>query len=60
MKAAFEEKELEPYIFLLVANSKLSNLTAEQIYSIAMLMKMEVIKAVQNQVNHSLTLDSVE
>lgn len=43
---AFEETELESYIFLLVANPKLKNLTAEQIYSIAMEMCGQVKRAV--------------
>lgn len=61
---AMEETELEPYIFLLVANPKLKNLTAEQIYSIAMEMCHQVKRAQSKKslrtstVNVSINIDT--
>ncbi|UQW98175.1 hypothetical protein M2M59_03975 [Rummeliibacillus sp. G93] len=45
MITTVEEKELEPYIFSLTTNPELKNLTAEQIYSIALEMASQVKKA---------------
>lgn len=49
MIVAIEEKELEPYIFILTANPKLKNLTAEQIYSISLEMASQVKRAQSNK-----------